>query len=317
MRVLCLLNKQSLFLAKARNKRSLTSYKQSGQALLIILLVMSVVLTIGLSIASRSITDIAVSRQEEESSRAFSAAEAGIERFLLGGPATGTLPAGGGYKVSSGLVLGAGSEFVYPVSLNSGEVATVWLVSHDDSGGQVCGSSYPCFKEDEVKICWGASGTADGSANAPALEVSILYTDGSGRAKIARGAYDPNSSRRTTNKFSPADPGGCSLGGTSFAFGKSIDIDSSEFGVTLRKDENKLDPGPRFLRLRMLYNTDRPHPIGISVDDDVLPRQGTKVESTGNVGDITRKIELSNLYSDLPPIFEFGLFSGGPGGLTK
>lgn len=46
------------------------------------LLIGLVVLTIGLGVASRSITDIKLSRQEEESARTFNVAEAGIEELL-------------------------------------------------------------------------------------------------------------------------------------------------------------------------------------------------------------------------------------------
>jgi hypothetical protein len=55
---------------------------KSGQVVLIVLLVMVVVLTIGLSLISRSVTDISISKDEEEAIRAFSAAEAGIEAAL-------------------------------------------------------------------------------------------------------------------------------------------------------------------------------------------------------------------------------------------
>ena len=55
---------------------------QSGQAGLIILLLTVVVLTVGISVASRSTTDVKLSRQEEESNRAYNAAEAGVEQAL-------------------------------------------------------------------------------------------------------------------------------------------------------------------------------------------------------------------------------------------
>lgn len=54
----------------------------SGQAALIILLIMVALLTIGLSVVSHSVTDISISQDEEEAMRAFSAAEAGIEEAL-------------------------------------------------------------------------------------------------------------------------------------------------------------------------------------------------------------------------------------------
>ncbi|PIS09677.1 hypothetical protein COT75_00575 [Candidatus Beckwithbacteria bacterium CG10_big_fil_rev_8_21_14_0_10_34_10] len=55
---------------------------KSGQIALIVLLIMVVVLTIGLYLISHSVTDVSVSKDEEEAKRAFSAAEAGIEEAL-------------------------------------------------------------------------------------------------------------------------------------------------------------------------------------------------------------------------------------------
>ena len=47
--------------------------------LLVVVLTMIVALTVGLSLASRTITNMKISKQNEESQRAFQAAEAGIE----------------------------------------------------------------------------------------------------------------------------------------------------------------------------------------------------------------------------------------------
>src|SRR5690349_3201017 len=55
---------------------------ERGQILLIVVLVMTVALTIGLSVATRTINNIRTSTDEENSQRAFSAAEAGIEQAL-------------------------------------------------------------------------------------------------------------------------------------------------------------------------------------------------------------------------------------------
>ena len=55
---------------------------ERGQALLIVLLVMTVALTVGLSVATRTIVNVRITTQEEQSQRAFSAAEAGIEETL-------------------------------------------------------------------------------------------------------------------------------------------------------------------------------------------------------------------------------------------
>src|SRR3972149_4690052 len=64
--------------------------RQKGQVLLIVVLVMIVALTVGLSLISRSVTNLRTSTEEAESQKALAAAEAGIEQALK----SGTAPAG-------------------------------------------------------------------------------------------------------------------------------------------------------------------------------------------------------------------------------
>ncbi len=56
--------------------------KQSGQIAIVILLIMVVLLTVGLSLASRTTQEVFLSQQEAESTRVFNAAESGIENAL-------------------------------------------------------------------------------------------------------------------------------------------------------------------------------------------------------------------------------------------
>ena len=67
---------------------------ERGQVLIIILLVMLVGMTIGLSVLGRTTTDVSSTTKIEESARAFNAAEAGIEETIrVGNAATGgTIP---------------------------------------------------------------------------------------------------------------------------------------------------------------------------------------------------------------------------------
>ncbi|KKT82379.1 MAG: hypothetical protein UW79_C0007G0001, partial [Candidatus Yanofskybacteria bacterium GW2011_GWA2_44_9] len=53
-----------------------------GQVIIILLLVVVIALGVGLTVVGRSITEISTSTKTEDSTRAFSAAEAGIERAL-------------------------------------------------------------------------------------------------------------------------------------------------------------------------------------------------------------------------------------------
>ena len=55
---------------------------ESGQIGIIVVLIMIVLLTIGLSLASRTTKQVALSTQEAESTRVFNAAEVGVEQAL-------------------------------------------------------------------------------------------------------------------------------------------------------------------------------------------------------------------------------------------
>src|SRR3989344_4909485 len=56
--------------------------RKSGQILILILLIVVVALAVGLSVASRNITNLRTSTQAEHSQRALSAAEGGVEDVL-------------------------------------------------------------------------------------------------------------------------------------------------------------------------------------------------------------------------------------------
>lgn len=55
---------------------------KSGQILILVLLIVVVSLAVGLSVASRNLTNLKISTQTQESQRAFSAAEGGVEDVL-------------------------------------------------------------------------------------------------------------------------------------------------------------------------------------------------------------------------------------------
>lgn len=58
------------------------SSTQSGQIGLVVLLGMVIIATIGISVATRSTQDVTSTRQDQESSQSFSAAESALERIL-------------------------------------------------------------------------------------------------------------------------------------------------------------------------------------------------------------------------------------------
>ena len=266
---------------------------EAGQAVLIVLLSLSVVLIIVLYIMSRSITDLSLSSKEEESLRAFSAAEAGIERSLLtlldsGGPIDGALFDA---KVSS---FGQGEvSVVYPVSLKSGESAVFWFAPDPDVAGDIR------FSGDQMTICWGDPETAVDSS-APAIEVAVYYGL-STSLNVARIAIDPFSAGRS-NSFSAVDSGTCTIGSASFQFRKTINL-TTTLGIA---DLTQL----QYASVRILYNTSIAHKIGIDVTGfGLLPSQGNQVTSLGTFSGANRKIEVFETRKVAPPIFENVVFA--------
>jgi len=150
-----------------------------GQALLIILLVMAVVLTVVLSVLSRSVTDISITELDEDALRAFSAAEAGIERAFIVGTTADTLPNLAQFSANVSDFAEGVTEVVHPIDIFSGETVTFWFVAHDpaDDGNLICDSAggKPCFTVGTMNVCWGDQGTAAGEATTPAIEISVFY----------------------------------------------------------------------------------------------------------------------------------------------
>ena len=267
----------------------------SGQSLLVILLVMAVILTIGLAVVSYSITDIKISQQEEESARAFSAAEAGIEESLRVGAATSATVGEITANVTEA-IQGGGEDFNFGESkFPSGELANVWLIDHTEEGALNPAVSFPY--NGQIKICWGEETTLGSST--PALELALVYQQG-GEYKVVRQGYDPVNGRTVGfDESLDKDGGNCASG---LAFSKDISLDGGVFNLTVSGK-------PYLLRLKLLYNSEL-QPIAVQANSN-LPEQGKCYESaaTVQVSGITRKIRQCQFFQAPPEIFDYVLFS--------
>jgi hypothetical protein len=275
---------------KGRMKKS-----ELGQALIIILLIMAVGLTVGLSIISRSITDIKISRQEEESARAFSVAEAGIEealkRNLIPGE-TLTADVGGiDYNVSAEV---QGEKTLFDFAGNKfdeGDIQTVWLVEHNAEGEP--DPTAGVYTGNIIEVCWG-----DDMSDLTAVEVSLIYDDGG--FKVGRGAYDANNGRVPPNGFdSDVDTTGGNCG--DLAFSKQINL-TTDLGFS---------GTPYALRLKLLYNSE-PEPLAVSsIEPVAFPSQGKCYEASASMtaSGITSHIRYCQSHKAPPGIFDYVLFS--------
>jgi Tfp pilus assembly protein PilX len=292
---------------------------ESGQAIVLVLLSLAVVLTIVLFVLARSVTDIAVSSRSEEAVRAFSAAEAGIENALviglgatsgIGCDSTGSNCSANFVSNVTGFAEGSGS-FDYPPQLLSGDSMTTWFVAHLDNGSLGCDANNPCFNGTQMNVCWGESGTSQSSSTTPAIEVSVFYETTPGNpatVNIKRVTADPYGGRSVSNGFGGITGVNCPITGSSYAFNKTIVFGST--GLNIPSGSR-----PLFARIRMFYNTTLTHPVGISVSGGLLPSQGQDIISTGSAGDANRKVAVFQGWPEPPAVFDFAIYSGT--GLTK
>jgi len=316
-------------------------YFEDGQALLIVLLVMAVVLTITLSSVSRSITDVSISNYQEDSIRAFSAAEAGVEEAIVNIPSLVnvtptpiTLPNSSIYTVKV-TTPATGTEFLYPEELLSGEVATIWFVPHDGNGNLSCtlGSS-DCLTANKMKVCWGLEGTSASSSTTPAIEVEVYYdwnsvtsqtrnvfsaTPTFEHVNVLRETLDPKdpTTRTPPSGFLQASSNPvCTIAGKRFQFSfNNFHFDSSVPGVNVPCYSTQ--GCILAVKLRMLYNSIQ-QPLGVSMTAQGgtnLPSQGYIIDSLGSTGSSSRRVRVFQGFSLAPSIFDSSIFSVG--GITK
>lgn len=265
----------------------------SGQILLITLLVLSIATTIALSLVARSTTDLTISNQVEESSRAFSAAEAGIEQALKlqSAPSGMTLANGASFSVTKDTIGGSVGAFAFPRVTTAGQVETVWLVNHDETTGLPTIGS-PIYSNSTIDICFS-------SANSPALEVTVYYRESTDNTiKVARAIYDSISGRTgaqsESNNFSvvASASGGCGDGTNT---DRKQTITFSDLGITPSTDTLIM------LRLRPLYQATQ---IAVSTSV-VLPLQGSKYDSCGTTGNgVSRCISVLQNYRTASGIYD-------------
>lgn len=288
---------------------------QRGQAIIILLLIMVVGLTIGLSVVSRSILNVKLSTQSEESSRAFTAAEAGVEVALEASSGTdfSSTEANLQYECTKN-IQGASDSYVF---YNVAKDRAAQLYFSDP--GNIENKSYIGSK---VRLMWGTySPSFAPSPTTPALELTLLYktkTDNS--YHVAKFTLDPDAARAGSNHFC-FPPGNCGDQPriSNFTINGTSQIDDVKFQFGSDVDVSSFNTDPNFLifgRFRLLYNSE-PTTIGVkSVPPPVaiFPSQGSVIDCLGTRDSgVSRRIKVYENYPSVPEIFDYVLFNGNPG----
>lgn len=292
--------------------------REEGQALLIVVLVIVVALTVGLSLASRSITNLRNTTDEVNSQKAFSAAEAGVEQVIKSGtPITSPIDLGNNSQISSvgaQIISGAGSsgdEYLMnngnPIFQDDG--GDIWLSPHNDSPlfktPWGCGTGFAsgsCGQSQTLSLYWGTN--TDPCAE-PAVEVLVIASSSSTNpqlnATMSRYVFDSCTARRTggsypnnfSSSFSTVNATINGANGASRTFNYKVDIPIT----------NGL-----FVRVIPLYTAGV---FGVKAAN--LPPQGQLITSTGTSGatgqQTIRKVTFFQGYQSLPAELLYALFS--------
>ncbi len=283
---------------------------QAGQILLVVVLVIIIASTIGLSLASRSITSLRSSTEEAESQKALAAAEAGIERAIQGSIPIAvdvSSPSNNSSYVTQFAQVQSSSFLINGGNLiPKDEGADVWLVGRNADGTPDYSSALsPNF----FHLYWGTPTEVCGTPTAPAAIQAIVILRNKVTAEIRsyRYAYDSCSSRRSENNFRPADSGSFTVTGISnFTFGNR----TPESGA-----DSDLAKGVNDIVLMRVIPIYKDAVIGVYTCNRAgenctsLPSQGYVISSVGTSGSANRKLTVFKGYPQIYlPYLSYGLF---------
>ncbi len=321
---------------------------QSGQILIIFLLILVVGLAIVLSIASRTVTDVRQTTTSDESNRAYFAAESGVENALKKiqeNPSFTASFADDLAKVNLESVNRASAEvsvedlrvtapavFEFPNSVAKDEVVQVSLINTFNTLTS-SGTGNSLVRNDGLNVYWDAESTA--VSPVPAIEVSIVSCSGgvncasSPDFEIKKYTFDPAS---RANGFCPPTAG--VLGISNYNKTTTTGINRSyHYKATVKfntascnNDVVTIGYNPVLARIRLLYNTTS---VKLAVEatssssswaegQKDLPSQGSLITSVGSTpSGVNRKLTVTRLYPALPAIFDYVLYNGSSQPLSK
>jgi hypothetical protein len=286
--------------------------EQAGQILLIVVLTMIVALTVGLSIAARIVTELKLSKQNEESQRAFQAAESGIQQTLL---RQNPIQEGNFEENKASFSTTFQSDIGTSLVLNNGldvdqdSGADVWLSDYSaDSAKLYLNPMGGGTGSVGITLYWGSPTQTtcqkgDGDKIAPAIEVVLLKGPLS-TPTIEKSVYEVPCAAPATPRISnsiigtsgvPADVP--KVGGPRFQYFAPLKFNGADV-------KNGL-----IMKIIPIFNSSI---VGLKSTNGTttFPSQGSVVESTGTSGDTVRKVVYYQSYPQMPlEVFPYSLIS--------
>ncbi len=277
---------------------------QSSQTAVFVFILLIIGLTIGLSLSTRTIRDLQGSSGSDLSSRAFAAAEGGVEDALRQDLSTID---NGTYTAPAKFLADNGSTYSYKVVATSEfsstvpEDETVQLTLKDNSGNDYTG---------KLNIFWvrKLDQTENSSGSRPSLELTFVQNNGGSFSLVD---YAVNAETRNNNF---QNPDGSTVGMVtnllpSYGNGQN---DNRTYTNELKIN---IPSGSKFeaLRLRPLYNK-----AALDVIGSGLPPNSYQITSQGVAGSsVTRVVQVTRTFPALPSIFDYVLFNGSTIPISK
>lgn len=291
---------------------------QSGQVLVALVLTLLTILTIGLIVIQRSTTDITTSTQNDQASRAFSAAEAGIEQALQSQTPSSfsdDLTNSASYIVTPSARLPLIRQALEYPPTGKGEVAQFWLANPNTLN--------QFYTKSAAYIYFG---NADSSgSNLPAIEITLITRDNNTNEYQASRRYvDTDPTRAVNTSFEACTNTDPNLLINPLPINTSSTANRNNTSDRRFKCRVRINTFfsnniiPIMVRTRVLYSDNHPvalAPIpeaplaGDKTDGNSLPDQATIYTSIGVSGQSRKTIQSFKLDNVVPFFFDYALFS--------
>ena len=254
---------------------------KKGQVVLIVLLISAVVMTIGMSMSKKTVTETKINTDEELLKKAFNAAESGLEMF----EGTGETGYETEDKTSTAKIstndMGGDTNYIMPEATLAGNAAYFWLVNHTINGD--IGATY--YSGGTIQLC--AADTFNGG-----VKIDFFYKDAGNNYQVERWGFNLGVGDTKVDGFTDCTADICS--------GDNLCIDSIATGTK---------------PVLMVFT-----PVGSATTFTIngmntFPLQGQEIVSKGQSGDleslpINRQVTIKNIYS-IPSFMLEAITSGG------
>jgi hypothetical protein len=285
----------------------------SGQILVLVLLVVLIGMSIGLSIAARTLSNLKDTTSLNQSNRAFNAAEAGIELALS---KLNNDPHACDTNCWSTSLSGVDSVNVTadPIGGNTNAFGLA-NVSRDD----VIQVNLEGYTGSQMNIYWGKSADQGNCSSTAAIVVSVVYKQSS-TYNLAKKALDKCAADAShNNNFDAASVSNASAADSITIQDGSVHTDYGfKTAINVAAGGGFIPSGAQILlaRVRLMYG-DSTEQIAISPVGANLPNQGQQITSTAVSGQNQRTVKVVRSNATLPAIFDYALFNGSTLPLTK